>query len=134
MNVFIVDDSASIRDRIATMLSGISNTRMVGTAETADEAIEQIAASPPDVVVLDIRLRASNGLDVMRYVARECPATKVIILSNHSEDESRALFMKAGAHDFFDKSLEFDNIRSALTRLAATLPTSPPPMGQGTSH
>lgn len=118
MNIFIVDDSAVIRDHIAAMIGRITNTNITGLANDAPEAIKDIARCPPDLVVLDIALKTSNGMDVLRFVARECPATKVIILSNHSEPESRELFLNAGAYQFFDKSLEFDKIRDAVTALA----------------
>ena len=124
MNIFIVDDSAIIRDHIAAMLGRISNANVTGEADDAPEAIAGIVRNPPDLVVLDIALRTSNGMDVLRYVSRECPATKVIILSNHSEPESRELFLNAGAYQFFDKSLEFDNIRDAITKLANPAPKS----------
>jgi DNA-binding NarL/FixJ family response regulator len=120
MDIFIVDDSAMIRDHIAAMLNDIPNTRVTGLAEDAPEAIHDIAQCLPDVVVLDIALRASNGLDVLRFVAREYPKMKVIILSNHAEKESRELFMNAGAHQFFDKSLEFDKVQAAVAMLAAS--------------
>ncbi|MEQ1517646.1 MAG: response regulator [Usitatibacteraceae bacterium] len=119
MDIFIVDDSAVIREHIAAMVNQIPNTRITGRAEDAPEAIHDIGQMQPDVVVLDIRLRASNGMDVLRYVVSECPGTKVIILSNHAEKESRELFMSAGAHDFFDKSLEFDKVHAAIAALAA---------------
>lgn len=122
MDIFVVDDSAIIREHIATMLGRIANIRITGQADDAPAAIEGIARNPPDVVVLDISLRTSNGMDVLRYVARECPATKVIILSNYSEPESRELFLNAGAYQFFDKSLEFDKIRDAVAKLANPAP------------
>jgi DNA-binding NarL/FixJ family response regulator len=118
MNIFIVDDSAIIRDHIVAMLGRITNTQVTGQADDAPEAIADIARHPPDLVVLDIALRTSNGMDVLRYVSQQLPATKVIVLSNHSEPESRELFMNAGAYQFFDKSLEFDKIRDAITTLA----------------
>ena len=118
MDIFIVDDSAIIREHIVAMLTRISNTKIIGQADDAPEAIQEIARNRPDLVMLDIALRASNGMDVLRYVAREYPATKVIILSNHSEPESRELFLNAGAFQFFDKSLEFDKVRDAIDRLA----------------
>ena len=118
MDIFIVDDSAMIRDHIVAILRHIPNTKITGQADDAPEAIREIARCPPDLVVLDIRLRASNGLDVLQFVAREYPATKVIILSNHAQPESRELFMNAGAHQFFDKSLEFDKIHDAVATLA----------------
>ena len=120
MDIFIVDDSAIIRDHIAAMLNQIPNTRITGRADDAPAAIHDIAQRPPDVVVLDISLRTSNGLDVLRFVVNEYPATKVIMLSNHAEKESRELFMNAGAHQFFDKSLEFEKVRDAVATLAAS--------------
>jgi DNA-binding NarL/FixJ family response regulator len=118
MNIFIVDDSAIIRDHIVALLGRISNIAITGQAEDAPEAIEDIARNPPDVVVLDIALRTSNGMDVLRYVSREYPATKVIVLSNNAELESREIFLNAGAYQFFDKSLEFEKIRDSVTILA----------------
>lgn len=115
-----MDDSTSIRDHIAAMLNQIPNTRITGQADDAPEAIRIIDRNPPDVVVLDIRLRASNGLAVLRYVASQYPAMKVIVLSNHAERESRELFMNAGAYQFFDKSLEFDKVHDAISLLAAS--------------
>lgn len=124
MDIFIVDDSAIIREHIVAMLIRIANTKITGQADDAPEAIQEIARNPPDLVVLDIALRSSNGMDVLRYVSREYPATKVIILSNHSEPESRELFLNAGAYQFFDKSLEFEKIRDAIDRLANPTRTS----------
>lgn len=124
MDIFIVDDSTIIREHIVAMLTRISNTRITGQTDDAPEAIQEIARNPPDLVVLDIALRTSNGMDVLRYVSREYPATKVIILSNHSEPESRELFLNAGAYQFFDKSLEFEKIRDAIDKLANPTRTS----------
>ena len=124
MDIFIVDDSTIIREHIVAMLTRISNTKIIGQADDAPEAIEEITRNPPDLVVLDIALRTSNGMDVLRHVSREHPATKVIILSNHSEPESRELFLNAGAYQFFDKSLEFEKIRDAIDKLANPTRTS----------
>ena len=124
MDIFIVDDSTIIREHIVAMLTRISNTRITGQTDDAPEAIQEITRNPPDLVVLDIALHTSNGMDVLRYVSREYPATKVIILSNHSEPESRELFLNAGAYQFFDKSLEFEKIRDAIDKLANPTRTS----------
>jgi DNA-binding NarL/FixJ family response regulator len=117
--VLIVDDSALIRGRIAAMLEHIPNIIVSGWAEDATAAIGLIRQDPPDVVVLDISLKTSNGMEVLRYVAGTHPAIKVIVLSNYSEEASRARFLAAGAYGFYDKSLEFDKIRDAIGRLAA---------------
>lgn len=122
MDIFIVDDSAAIRDHIAALLESIPNTKVTGLADDAPEAIHDISQGPPDVLVLDIRLRASNGMDVLRFVASKYPATKVFILSNHAEKESRELFLDAGAHQFFDKSLEFDKLHDEIAALASSSP------------
>lgn len=106
------------------MLGQIANAHVTDSAEDAIGAIRSIAQNRPDVIVLDIALRASNGMEVLRYVTRECPATRVIILSNHAELESRELFLKAGAYQFFDKSLEFDKIRESVALLAGSSPHS----------
>jgi DNA-binding NarL/FixJ family response regulator len=119
MKVLLVEDSLIVRQRIEELLSSIPGVAVVGHAEDASDAIAAIQHGLPDLVVLDVRLRKSTGADVLRYVLRACPRVKVIVLSNESSRAVRAFFMGLGAHAFFDKALEFDQLRAVITDLAA---------------
>lgn len=121
MNVFIVEDSASIRERLAAMLGDIEGVTVVGEAETPGEALEGILRTRPDSVVLDIQLLGGSGLDVLRKAHPQTPDTVFIVLTNHADAQYRRVCMQAGAAYFFDKSSEFAKVREVIAALGATL-------------
>jgi DNA-binding NarL/FixJ family response regulator len=120
MNVYIVEDSASIRERLAEMLSDIEGVTVVGQAETPAEALEGILRTRPDSVVLDIHLIGGSGLDVLRRAHSETPETVFIVLTNYPNPQYRRICMEAGAAYFFDKSSEMARVREVIAGLGAT--------------
>jgi len=120
MNVFIVEDSASIRQRLAIMLGDIEGVTVVGQADTPAEALEGILRTRPDSVVLDIQLIGGSGLDVLRKAHPQVPATVFIVLTNHPDLQYRRICMEAGAAYFFDKSSEIAKVREVIAGLGAT--------------
>lgn len=120
MNVFIVEDSTSIRQRLAAMLGDIEGVSVVGQAETPGEALEGILRTRPDSVVLDIQLIGGSGLDVLRKAHPQVPATVFIVLTNHADLQYRRICMEAGAAYFFDKSSEIAKVREVIAGLGAT--------------
>jgi DNA-binding NarL/FixJ family response regulator len=120
MNVFIVEDSASIRERLAAMLGDIEGVTVVGQAETPAEALEGILRTRPDSVLLDIQLTGGSGLDVLRKAHSQVPATVFIVLTNHANPQYRRVCMEAGAAYFFDKSNEIARVRQVIAGLGVT--------------
>jgi DNA-binding NarL/FixJ family response regulator len=120
MNVFIVEDSASIRERLAAMLGDIEGVTVVGQAETPAEALEGILRTRPDSVLLDIQLTGGSGLDVLRKAHSQVPATVFIVLTNHANPQYRRVCMEAGAAYFFDKSNEIARVREVIAGLGVT--------------
>lgn len=120
MNVFIVEDSASIRQRLAAMLADIEGVTVVGQAESPAEALEGILRTRPDSVVLDIQLIGGSGLDVLRKAHPQVPATVFIVLTNHADPQYRRICMQAGAAYFFDKTNEIAKVREVISGLGAT--------------
>lgn len=119
-NVFIVDDSASIRMRLAEMLGGIPDVIVVGEAACAPEAIAGILHTRPDSVLLDLNLMGHTGLDVMRAVRPTAPGIVFVVLTNHSESQYRAASMEAGASYFLDKSRDLERVRDVIAEIAGT--------------
>ena len=120
MNIFIVEDSASIRERLAVMLGGIEGVTLVGEAETPGEALEGILRTRPDSVVLDIHLVGGTGIEVLRKAHRQSPGTVFIVLTNYPNEQYRRICMEAGAAYFFDKSSEIAKVREVIEGLGAT--------------
>ena len=116
--VFIVDDSASIRVRLAEMLGRMADVAVVGEAASAAEAIAGILHTLPDSVLLDLNLVGRTGLDVMRAVRPRAPEIVFVVLTNHSEPQYRQVCAEAGARFFLDKSNEFDRVREVIAQIA----------------
>lgn len=119
MKLFIVDDSESLRERLAQAVAEIRGITLVGQAGDAVAAIEGIRRRSPQVVLLDIRLPGgSSGIEVLDTIKRELPATKVLMFTAHSTPQYRERCLSAGADHFFDKHTDFAKLVEALASLA----------------
>lgn len=118
-HVFIVDDSADIRARLAEMLTSMQGMRLVGEAGSAPEAIAGIMRTRPDSVLLDLNLdlKGATGLDVMRAIRLRLPQVVFVVLTNHSDSQYRDACADAGAAYFLDKSTEFERVAGVLARI-----------------
>jgi DNA-binding NarL/FixJ family response regulator len=119
MQVFLVEDSAPVRERLTEMLHDLPDTRVLGHAAEADGAIREILAAAPDVVLLDISLAAGSGFDVLRAVRPQAPQIDFYLLSNFAAFPYRQLAETLGARGFFDKAREFERVREVIAERAA---------------
>ena len=119
-SVFIVDDSASIRSRLADMLSTVDGISVVGEAANAGEAIDAILHFRPDSVLLDLNLMGRSGIEVLRAVRPQAPEIVFVVLTNHAEPQYRKACAKAGAAYFLDKSCDFERVPDVIAEIAAT--------------
>lgn len=118
MQIYVVEDSRAVRDRLIEMFGLIPHARVVGHAATADAAIRDILESKPDLVVLDLHLGDGSGFDVLRAVHPRAPGIEFYMLSNFSADPYRQLAERLGALGFFDKSKEFQRVRDVVAKRA----------------
>jgi DNA-binding NarL/FixJ family response regulator len=119
IRVFIADDSATVRDRLTSLLRDMPAVEIVGQAADAAEAIQSIQQLKPDVVILDIRMPAGSGIGVLRSLQQKEQKPKFIMLTNYPFLQYRKTCLEAGASYFFDKSSEFEKIPQALEQLTA---------------
>jgi len=115
LTVYIVDDSEVMRERLAESVADIADVEIVGQSGNPFEALDSIRKSHPDVVILDIRLPGRSGIDVLKDIKKESPATLVIMITNYPYRQYRQGSMAAGADYFFSKINEFDRIRETLS-------------------
>ena len=125
VNVFLADDSAAIRTRVAFMLEA-RTIKVVGEADAPQACIAGILATRPDVVVLDVQLEGGQGLEVLRAVRQAAPGIAFVVFSNNSAQAYRKRYLQAGAVRFLDKSTEFDQLAQAVE--AASRPVSLTPL------
>ncbi|MBI5658917.1 MAG: response regulator transcription factor [Nitrosomonadales bacterium] len=119
VNVFIVEDSESVRTRLQAMLSGIPGVAVTGLAVDEAGAIAGVESLSPDVVILDLHLQRGSGLKVLSSIKKDHAATRVIVLTNFSNDSCSSYCKQAGADYFFDKSFQFMLVGAALQQLAS---------------
>ena len=114
LSIFLADDSALVREKLATLLWTLPNVEIGGQAGTVPQAIAAIAELRPDVVILDINMPGGSGLDVLRAVRRTAPATVMIVLTMHPYQQLGAGCAEAGADVYFEKNAEFGHLAAVL--------------------
>jgi DNA-binding NarL/FixJ family response regulator len=117
MNVFLIDDSVIIRERLKRMLAIMEQVQVIGEAGGVQEAMDAILKQKPDVVLLDIPLSNESGFDLLQSIKKAKPAPAVIVLTNYPYPQYRQKCLEAGADFFFVISSEFDLVVPALKQL-----------------
>ena len=119
-DILIVDDEKDIRDLIADILQDEGfETRL---ASNSDEAIAQLNAAEPGLMVLDIWLKDSrmDGIDILKTVKRNNPEVPVVIISGHGNIEIAVAAIKQGAYDFIEKPFNIDQLLVVINRAMET--------------
>ncbi len=119
MKVFVVEDSAAVRERLVEMIRELADVEVVGEAANYDKAVAGIMNERPDVAILDIKLAddTGSGIDVLNRVRKAIPALRAIVLSNYVTPQHLKASSDAGAEFFLDKSSEFERIPEILERI-----------------
>jgi DNA-binding NarL/FixJ family response regulator len=97
ISVLLVEDHTVVREGLRALLTAEDDIEVVGEARDGREAVELIEKLRPDMVVMDIAMPLLNGVEATRQILKIVPATKVLILSAHSEDEYVEQVIEAGA-------------------------------------
>ncbi|HZQ06200.1 MAG TPA: response regulator transcription factor [Anaerolineae bacterium] len=117
MNVFIVENSNFLRERLMRLLSQQRAIEVIGSAATPVQAVQEIRRLKPDVVLLDIRLDGGNGLQVLQQIKKDQKPPVVVVLTNYPYPQYRARYLANGADYFFDKSTELNSMLDVLQQL-----------------
>lgn len=115
MNLFIVEDSIPVRERLVRTIEDLPGLAIVGTAEDVPAAIEGLTSFPPDALILDLQLPSGSGLQVLRAIRERLPRLRVIVMTNFAAEPYRRASLAAGAEVFLDKSADFDRVRDILS-------------------
>ncbi|MBI4205658.1 MAG: response regulator transcription factor [Betaproteobacteria bacterium] len=114
MKVFVVEDSAPVRERLIEMINEIEGFEVVGQAGTCDEAVSGIRQTKPDIAIFDIQLATGSGIDALAQAKRELPGLRGIVLTNYATPQHEKASADAGAEYFLDKSADFEKIAEIL--------------------
>jgi len=114
ITVLLADDHAVVRDGLAALLAAEADIRLVGEANTGREAVRLANKLHPEVVVMDIAMPLLNGLEASRQILKALPATKVLILSAHSDDEYVDEVIRIGAAGYLIKQSSAHDLVTAI--------------------
>jgi DNA-binding NarL/FixJ family response regulator len=118
MNVFIADDSALIRKRLAAMVSRLPGVNASGEATSTWQAVRRIGQMKPDVVILDLHM-PGDGISIIEQIKGRVDPPLLIILTNFSNPQYRDRCIQHGADYFFDKSTEFSSVIEVIERISS---------------
>ena len=119
MRILIADDHAAVRRGIRTLLESHEGWQVSGEAIDGQDAIEQAGRLRPDLVVIDISMPRLNGLEAARRIRQALPATQVVVLTAHENDELREEARRAGARGLVFKSEADQSLLSTIESLRA---------------
>jgi two-component system response regulator DevR len=112
--IILVDDHEVVRVGLKSLLERHSQFEVVGEASSAREAIEKTDTLRPDVVVMDIRLPGTSGIEACERIINKHPNVKVIMLTSYAEDEMLFSAIRAGASGYILKQIGSDDLVKAL--------------------
>jgi DNA-binding NtrC family response regulator len=119
--ILVVDDEKLIRWSVSERLQ--RGGYEVLTAESGEQALESVAASPPDLVLLDVKLPGIDGVQALQRALELHPEMAVVMMSAHSTVDVAVEAMKHGAVDFLVKPFPFQALDAAVERALATVRT-----------
>ncbi|MET0916296.1 response regulator [Cryobacterium arcticum] len=118
IRVFLVDDHEVVRRGIADMINAEPDLEVVGEASTARQAVARVAATVPDVAVLDVRLPDGSGIDVCRTIRSANPVVQCLMLTAYDDDEASYSAVLAGAAGYVLKDIRGQHLVESIRRVA----------------
>ena len=122
VRVFLLDDHELVRRGIRDLLWREDDVTVVGEAATAEEALEKIPQTKPDVAVLDVRLGDSGGdlggIEVCREIRSACPEVACVMLTSYADDQALFASIMAGAAGYVLKQIRGRELVEGIRRVA----------------
>lgn len=112
--VLLVDDHPLVRERLAEVIGRESDLRVCGEAEDRHEALEAIEATHPDLVVVDLTLKNSDGMELLKDIHARWPKVLMLVVSMHDESLYAERVLRAGARGYITKQEATRNILRAM--------------------
>ena len=118
IRVFLVDDQTLVRKGLRSLLSLLPDIAVVGEAADGMESLDLIPAAAPDIVLLDIRMPAMDGLTVLRRLASAGRPPHFIVLTTFDDADVLVEGCKLGARGFLLKDVSLEQLASAIRAVA----------------
>jgi two-component system response regulator DevR len=112
--ILVVDDHEVVRLGLRSLLEHHAQFEVVGEAASAKEAIEQVERLHPDIVLMDIRLPGTSGIEACEQITSQHPDTRVVMLTSYAEDEMLFSAIRAGASGYVLKQIGGEDLIKAV--------------------
>ena len=116
-NLLLVDDHSLIRAGVRALVLDIPGYAVVGEASDGSQLLEMVEQLSPDIVLLDISMRETGGLEALQRLKRVRPQSKVLILSMHTDPALIMQTLESGAHGYLLKDTTATELEHALEAL-----------------
>lgn len=115
----IIDDHRMVREGLRTMLREQRAVKIVGEAENEEGALAMIESAQPEVVLLDIRLRGTNGLETCRVIRKRFPDVRVVFLTVYEDEQYVFEALRAGASGYILKKIGDEDLVGVVQSVRA---------------
>ncbi len=116
--ILLADDHAVVRHGFRRILDAQEDMEVVGEVSNGREAVEQCAATQPDVVIMDVTMPELNGIEATRRIADQVPRTRILALSMHRDSVYVREILRAGARGYLLKDSSEADLVSAVRAVA----------------
>jgi DNA-binding NarL/FixJ family response regulator len=117
--VFVVDDHPIVRERLAELIAQEPDLQVCGEAEDASSALRAMQAQPPDIAVVDITLKDTYGIELIKDLKERVPGVPVLVLSMHDESLYGERAIRAGAKGYLNKQEATKKVIPAIRAILA---------------
>jgi DNA-binding NarL/FixJ family response regulator len=118
IRILVADDHALFRDGLRALFGSVPDAEVVGEAATGEEAVERALELQPDVVLMDIQMPGTNGIEATRRIVGQSPHVGVIVVTMFEDDDSVFSAMRAGARGYVLKGADQDEILKVIRAVA----------------
>ena len=125
--IFLIDDHASVRDALGEMLSVFGYS--VKAYESADAFLAMVNKGEPGCIVADVKMPGTDGIGLVRELARRGIAMPVVLISGHADVPMAVDAIKSGAQDFIEKPVDDRQLVAAINRALARRDLQKSPSG-----
>ncbi|MFC1908446.1 response regulator [Chloroflexota bacterium] len=119
LKILVTDDHTMVRDGICAVVNLQKDMDVVGEAVNGQDAIEKVKRLMPNVVLMDIVMPVMSGLEATKQICKECPETKVLILTQYDDEENMFVAKQAGAQGFIPKKAASSDLINGIRAVGA---------------
>jgi len=117
IKLMIVDDHPMVREGLSTMLKAYEEIDITGSYSNSEDAIKTALTEEPDIILMDIKMEGTNGIETTRLILEQKPAIKIIILTVFEDTESIRLALQSGAVGYILKHVSREKLLETIRRV-----------------